>query len=45
MHGSAIGDHAFLTSHVVVSGHVTIGPYSFLGVNSTLRDGIALAPV
>ena len=43
-HHSVIGDHCFLTSHVVVSGHVSIGSYSFLGVNSTLQDGINLAP-
>ncbi len=43
-HHSTIGDHCFITSHVVVSGHVEIGSYCFLGVNSTLRDGIKLAP-
>ena len=43
-HHSVIHDHCFITSHVVVSGHVEVGPYSFLGVNSTLRDGITLAP-
>jgi acetyltransferase-like isoleucine patch superfamily enzyme len=26
----------------VISGHVKVGPYSFLGVNSTLRDGISI---
>jgi sugar O-acyltransferase (sialic acid O-acetyltransferase NeuD family) len=41
-HHSIIGDHCMLTSHVVVSGHVTIKPYSFFGVNSTLRDGIQI---
>ena len=43
-HHSTIGDHGFITSHVVISGHVEIGPYCFLGVNSTVRDGIRLAP-
>jgi sugar O-acyltransferase (sialic acid O-acetyltransferase NeuD family) len=43
-HDSVIGDHCFISSHVVVSGHVTIGPYCFLGVNATLRNGITLAP-
>jgi sugar O-acyltransferase (sialic acid O-acetyltransferase NeuD family) len=43
-HSSIIGDHSFLTSHVVVSGHVEVGHSSFLGVNSTLRDGVKLAP-
>lgn len=44
-HHSRVGDHTFITSHVVVSGHVQIGPGCFLGVNSTLRDGITLAPL
>jgi sugar O-acyltransferase (sialic acid O-acetyltransferase NeuD family) len=43
-HHSIIGDHVFITSHVVVSGHVEIGSHCFLGVNSTLTDGIKLAP-
>lgn len=42
-HSSVIGDHCFITSHVVVSGHVTIEPYCFLGVNCTIRDGITIA--
>jgi acetyltransferase-like isoleucine patch superfamily enzyme len=29
---------------VVISGHVKIGPYSFLGVNATISDGITIAP-
>jgi sugar O-acyltransferase, sialic acid O-acetyltransferase NeuD family len=41
-HHSVIEDHAFISSHVVVSGGVRIGAYSFLGVNSTLRNGISL---
>ena len=42
-HGSVIGDHCFITSHVVISGHVTVAPYCFLGVNATIRDGITIA--
>jgi len=42
-HDSVIGDHVFISSHVVVSGHVHIEPFCFLGVNSTLRNGIRLA--
>lgn len=42
-HHSEIGDNVFVASHVVVSGHVKIGEYSWLGVNSCIRDGIALA--
>jgi sugar O-acyltransferase (sialic acid O-acetyltransferase NeuD family) len=43
-HDSVIEDHCFITSHVVVSGHVRVGAYSFLGVNSTLRNSICVAP-
>lgn len=42
-HHSVIGDHCFIASHVVISGHVKIEPYCFLGVNSTIRDGITIA--
>lgn len=42
-HHSSIKDHCFITSHVVVSGGVTIGECSFLGVNSTIRDHIKIA--
>ncbi|TXI79521.1 MAG: acetyltransferase [Dechloromonas sp.] len=41
-HHSHIHDHVTFTSHVVMSGHCDIGAYSFLGVNSTLRDGIRI---
>jgi len=43
-HHSKIFDNVFISSHVVISGHCKIGENSFLGVNSTLRDGITLAP-
>ena len=43
-HDSVVGDHCFITSQVVVSGHVTVGAYSFIGVNATLRNSITLAP-
>ncbi len=39
-HHSVIHDHCFLASHIVVSGGVEIGEYSFIGVNATLRDQI-----
>jgi sugar O-acyltransferase (sialic acid O-acetyltransferase NeuD family) len=42
-HHSTIGDHCFISSHVVISGGATIEPYSFLGVNSCLRDGVRIA--
>jgi sugar O-acyltransferase (sialic acid O-acetyltransferase NeuD family) len=43
-HDSVIEDHVFVTSHVVISGNVTVGSFCFLGVNSTLRNSIVLAP-
>jgi sugar O-acyltransferase (sialic acid O-acetyltransferase NeuD family) len=41
-HDSVIGDHCFISSHVVVSGHVRIGEGCFIGVNATLRNSIAI---
>lgn len=43
-HHTKIMDNVFISSHVVISGHCQIGNNSFLGVNSTLRDGISIAP-
>lgn len=43
-HHSAVGDHSFLTSHVVISGHVVIKSHCFFGVNSTVTNGIVMAP-
>jgi len=43
-HDVTIEDHNFITSHVVVSGFVTIKRNCFLGVNATIRDGITIAP-
>jgi sugar O-acyltransferase (sialic acid O-acetyltransferase NeuD family) len=43
-HHSTLGDHAFFTSHVVLSGHCQVGHHSFLGVNSTIKDGLNIAP-
>lgn len=41
-HHGKIDDHVFFTSHVVMSGHCHIKNNCWLGVNSTLRDGIVL---
>ena len=41
-HHSAIHDHTFIASHVVVSGGVEIGEQCFIGVNATLRDHIKI---
>lgn len=43
-HDAVIDDHCFITSHVVVSGHVRIRSYCFIGVNATLRNSIEIAP-
>lgn len=43
-HDSSIGDHCFITSHVVVSGNCHIAGYCFIGVNATLHNSIFLAP-
>jgi sugar O-acyltransferase (sialic acid O-acetyltransferase NeuD family) len=42
-HHSVIKDHVLFTSHVVLSGHCVVEPYSFFGVNATLRDGLHMA--
>lgn len=41
-HHSAVGDFTFVSSHVVVSGGVTVGQRCFLGVNATLADHIEI---
>jgi len=41
-HDVKISDHCFITSHVVISGFSMIKEYSFLGVNSTIRDSIEI---
>lgn len=42
-HHGTIADHVFFTSHVVLSGHCRVEPYSFFGVNATIRDGLTIA--
>ncbi|MGN6114329.1 MAG: acetyltransferase [Nitrobacter sp.] len=41
-HHSSVGDFAFISSHVVISGGVKIGARSFMGVNSTTNDHIQI---
>ena len=41
-HDVQIEDHCFITSHVVISGFTRVGEFSFLGVNSTIRDSVVL---
>jgi sugar O-acyltransferase (sialic acid O-acetyltransferase NeuD family) len=43
-HDSTIDDHCFISSHVVISGHVHVQSYCFIGVNATLRNGLTIAP-
>jgi sugar O-acyltransferase (sialic acid O-acetyltransferase NeuD family) len=42
-HHCVIQDHVLFTSHVVLSGHCVVEPYSFLGVNATVRDQVRIA--
>ena len=42
-HDSIIEDHVFIASHIVVSGHVHIHSFCFIGVNATLRNSITIA--
>lgn len=42
-HHSRLGDCVFVASQVVISGRCEVESYSWLGVNSSLRDGIRLA--
>ena len=41
-HDVKIGDHTFISSHVVISGFTIIGESCFLGVNSTFKDDITV---
>lgn len=41
-HHSVIKDHTFISSHVVISGGVSIGSNCFVGVNATIRDHITI---
>ena len=41
-HDSTIDDHCFISSHVVVSGHVHVHRHCFIGVNATLRNAITI---
>jgi sugar O-acyltransferase (sialic acid O-acetyltransferase NeuD family) len=42
-HHGVIQDHVLFTSHVVLSGHCTVQPFCFFGVNATIRDGLKIA--
>ncbi|MCI9439408.1 MAG: hypothetical protein HFH85_20120 [Lachnospiraceae bacterium] len=38
-HHTKIGNHCFISSHVVVNGVVQIVDYTFIGANATVRNG------
>ncbi len=42
-HDSTVGDHCFITSHVVISGNCHVGASCFIGVNATLRNSLQVA--
>ena len=42
-HHTHVGDHVMITSQVVISGCCRIEPFSFFGVNSTVRDETLVA--
>ncbi len=42
-HHTVIKDHVMVTSQVVISGACTVEPYSFFGVNATVRDETIIA--
>lgn len=42
-HRTVIEDDCFITSHVVISGFCRVGRWSYLGVNSSVRDELSLA--
>ncbi len=39
-HHSRIGDHCFISSHVVISGFCTVGNHTFIGVNGTVGNNV-----
>jgi sugar O-acyltransferase (sialic acid O-acetyltransferase NeuD family) len=41
---SVIEDHVWLSSHVVLSGEVTVGANSFLGINATVSNYVHIGP-
>ena len=41
-HHSLIEDNVFISSQVVISGFCKIGKNSFLGVNSTIINGVSI---
>ncbi|EAI8629103.1 acetyltransferase [Campylobacter lari] len=42
-HRSIIRDHCCITSNVVVAGYCDIGEHTFIGINSSISDGLKIA--
>lgn len=42
-HHSIIKNNVFFTSHVVLSGNCVVEPYSWFGVNATIRNALTIA--
>ena len=40
---STIGDHCFISSHVVISGSCVVGDNVFMGVNALCHDSLTIA--
>ena len=41
-HNVVIEDHCFISAHAAISGGSIIGPYTFLGINSTIRNDVKI---
>jgi sugar O-acyltransferase (sialic acid O-acetyltransferase NeuD family) len=41
-HDSVLEDNLFICAHTVISGFVTVGRNSFIGVNATIRDDVTI---
>ena len=42
-HHTQIGNNVFITSHVVISGMCNIEDYTYIGVNSSIKDQLVIA--
>lgn len=42
-HNTVIKDHCFIASHAVLLGMVTVEPYTFIGANATIDNGVTIA--
>ncbi len=42
-HHSVIKDHCYLSASVKIAGHVTVEPYSYIGINATIRNKVVIA--